>query len=135
MADEDAALKSALNRHVGDDLERVRGGIGAFVDVEVELPALAVGEVEQNFEALAQARDRVSHRAKDSGSMGVEHRLDTGHVSRVQRELDAEKRRRLHFDPVAPALARFGENRPANARLRADTIDVGAKGGRPICVS
>ena len=66
--------------------------------------------------------------------MGVEHRFDLGHVGRVQRELDAEKRRRLQLDPAAPALARFGENRPTNARLRADAVDVGANGGRPVRV-
>ena len=49
VADQDGALKAALDRHVGDDLERAGRGIGAFVDVEVERPALALGELEQTM--------------------------------------------------------------------------------------
>ena len=52
VADQDAARKAALDRHVGDDLERASGRIGAFVDVEVELPALALRELEEDAERL-----------------------------------------------------------------------------------
>ena len=135
MANQDGALKAALNRHVGDDLESARRGIGAFIDMEVELPALALGEVEQDAEPLVQLRDHAGGRAENSGPMGVEHRLDLGHVGGVQRKLDAEKRRRLQLDPAAPALARFRQDRPADSRLRAEAVDVGANGRRAMRVS
>ena len=54
MADQDAAGKAALDRRLRDDAKRTRGGIGGFVDVEIEVPALALGEREQNVEAFAQ---------------------------------------------------------------------------------
>ena len=52
VADQDGRGKAALDRHVGDDLERAGRGVGAFVDVEVERPALALGEIKDDAEAL-----------------------------------------------------------------------------------
>ena len=47
---------SLADRRLGDDAERTRGGIGGFIDVEIEVPTLALSEREQNVEALAEAR-------------------------------------------------------------------------------
>ena len=45
--------KRCCRRRVGDDAERARGGIGGFVDMEIEVPALALGEREQSVERFA----------------------------------------------------------------------------------
>ena len=134
MADQDAALKAAFDRHVGDDFERARRGIGAFVDMEVELPAFALGEVEEDTESLTQLWDDASGGAEDAGPMSVEHRFDIGHVRGVHRILYGEERRRLKVDPPKPTCPRFRHDGPADSRLRADAVDVGAKGRRPVRV-
>ncbi len=64
--------------------------------------------------------------------MGVEHRLDVGHVSLVERECDVEQRRRLQVDPAPPTVPRLGYDRPADAGLGADAVDVGPNGGSPM---
>ena len=66
--------------------------------------------------------------------MDVDHRFDVGHMGSVGHMVEGEKRRRLQLDPPKPALARLGENRPADARLRAQAVDMRAKGGRPMRV-
>ena len=116
------------------NFERASRGIGAFVDVEVKLPALALREFEEDAEPLMQIRRHAGHGAKDSGPVGVEHRFDVGHVGRVRRKLDAEKGRRLEVDPAAPTCSRFGQDRPTDPRLRADAVDMGANGRRPVRV-
>ncbi len=55
------------------------------------------------------------------------HRLNHGpHVIGIEREGNGEERRRLQVDPALPALARLGEDRPGDADLRAQRIDVRA---------
>ena len=56
-------------------------------------------------------------------------------MRRVEREIDREQRRRLQFDAAAPALARLGEHRPTDARLRADAVDMGADRARAVRIS
>ena len=80
MADQDGSRKAALNRHVGDDLERASCGIGAFVDVEVELPALALREFEEDAEPVTQIRLHADSGAENPRPISVEHRFDVGHV-------------------------------------------------------
>ena len=46
--------------------------------------------------------------------------------------VDGEQRRSLKVDPAAPALARLSQNRPTDSRLRADAVDMGANGRRPV---
>ena len=53
MADQDSPGEASPDRRLRDDAERTRGGIGGFIDVKIEVPALALGEREQNVEALA----------------------------------------------------------------------------------
>ena len=100
--------------------------------MEVELPPLPLREREQNFERLTQARSHVRHSAENLRSIGVERRLDVGHVDGVERELDHEQRNALQFDPAPPSLARLGEHRPADGGLLADAIDMRADGRGPM---
>ena len=82
--------KAALNRHVGDDLERPSGGIGALVDVEVELPALALGKFEEDRRAHRADRGTMrSGGAEDARSVSVEHRFDVGHMRAFAQMVDA----------------------------------------------
>ena len=80
VANQDGPLKAALNRHVGDDLERARSGIGAFVDVKVKLPASALREIEEDAEPLKQIRRHAGDGAENPGPMSIEHLFDVGHV-------------------------------------------------------
>ena len=80
VADQDGPRKATLDRHVGDDLERASCGIGAFVDVEVELPALALREFEEDSEPVAQIRLHADGGAENPRPISVEHRFDVGHV-------------------------------------------------------
>ena len=80
VANQDRARKAALNRHVGDDFERASRGIGAFVDVEVKLPAFALREIEEDAEPLMQIRRHAGDGAENPGPMSVEHLFDVGHV-------------------------------------------------------
>ncbi len=58
--------------------------------------------------------------------MRVDVALDLAHMRLVEGEIDLEQRRSLQLDAAAPALARLGENRPADRRLRPDAVDMGA---------
>ena len=132
MADQDGARKAALNRHVGDDFERARRGIGAFVDVEVKLPAFALRELEEDAEPFMQIWRHAGDGAENPRPMSVEHRLDVGHVRGVRRKLDGEKGRRLKVDPAPPTCSRFGQDGPTDSRLWADAVDMGANGRRAV---
>ena len=107
VADQDAPGKAALERRLGDDAQRPGLRIGGFVDMEVEVPALALGEREQGDEAVAEFGDHEGDRAEDAGPVRLEHRFDVGHVRGVEREVDLEQRRGLKLDAAFPALARL----------------------------
>ena len=134
MADQDRPRKAALDRDVGDDLERPSRGIGAFVDVEVEFPALALREFEEDPESITQIRLHAEGGAENARPVSVEHRFDVGHVRGVRQMVDGEERRGLDVDPPKPALARFGQDRPTDSRLRARAVDMGANGRCPVRV-
>jgi len=80
VANQDRPRKAALDRRVGDDLERTSRGIGAFVDVEIEFPALALCEFEEDSEPIAQTRLHADDGAENPRPVGVKHRFDVGHV-------------------------------------------------------
>ena len=135
MAGEDAAREAPRDHGLGNDAERAGGGIGGFIDMEIEIPAFPFGQREEGVEALAQPRDHVGHGAENIRAVGVEHPLDGAHVRFVEREIDVEQRRRLQFDPAAPALAGLGDDRPADLRLRPDAVDMGPDGCGAVRVS
>ena len=56
--------------------------------------------------------------------MRVEHRLDIRHMRVVEREIDAEQRRRLQVDAAAPALARLGERPAKLMRVCGPTLSI-----------
>ena len=60
--------------------------------------------------------------------MRLHGRDDAVHVGGIEREGDGEEGSALQFDPSLPALARLGEDRPGDADLLAEAIDVGADG-------
>ena len=134
MADEDAPGETAFDRHFGDNSKRAGGRLAGFVDVEIELPPLTLGEREQNRERLAQARRHGRHRAENLRSIGVERRLDAAHVNGVERELGHEQRNALHLDPASPSLARLGEDRPADCGLLTDAVDMRADGRGAVSI-
>ena len=62
--------------------------------------------------------------------MRVDHRLDLGHMALVEDMVDGKQRRSLQLDPASPSFARLGEDRPADPRLRAEAVDMGADRAR-----
>ena len=130
MADEHAAAEAVIDRSLSDRVERTRRRVRGFVDVKVEIAALARGEAKETIERFGKARRHVRHRAQDLRSMRLDHRLDLGHMALVEDMVDGEQRRSLQLDPPAPALARLGEHRPADPRLRAQAVDMGADRAR-----
>ena len=87
--------KAARQRGFGDHAQRSGGGIGGFVDMKIEIPALAFGEREQPVEGALKLRDHIGHRADHAGPVEVDHRLDVGHMGLVQRQVDSEQRNGL----------------------------------------
>ena len=66
MADENPPLKFARQSHLRDDAQRARRGIGGFVDMEIEVPAFALGEAEHDVQTFAHAHPDRGRRAENS---------------------------------------------------------------------
>ena len=64
MPNQDFAWKFVADCGFGNHAEGLRSGVGGFVDMEVEVPALALGKREQNVERFGKAWNHVSYSAK-----------------------------------------------------------------------
>ena len=59
MPDEHLAGEAMSESGFRNDGERGGGGVGAFVDVKVEVPSLARGQGEENVQRFLKPRDHI----------------------------------------------------------------------------
>ncbi len=128
MAAKDLALKPMPDRRGSDPLQRACGWVRRFVDMEIEVEAMLDRGAEHDVEGGVQLVDHEADAAQDVAAMHLHGRDDAAHVGGIEREGDGEEGCALQLDPSLPALARLGEDRPGDADLLAEGIDVGADG-------
>ena len=131
MADRDLAGEAMAQGRLGDVAQGTGGGVLGLVDVEIEVEAIIGGETEQRVQALVKLRQHIGDAAQDAvmcaqGCDDVRHMRTIGHV------LDGEQRHRLQLDTAGPFFSHVGKDRPGNADLLADRIEMGADGRRAM---
>src|ERR1700688_4131900 len=73
MADEDATGEAMVERSLCDDPQGDSRGIDGLVDMKIEIESLTRGQAEKRVKRFPQARNHISHRAKQARAVCVDH--------------------------------------------------------------
>jgi hypothetical protein len=126
MSAQNFAFEAHGQGSVGNDLQRESRRVVGLIDVEIEIVAMVDGGTKQDFEARLQVRAHVGHGAENPRAMLPDSRQHGAHVVGVDGMVDAEQGRGLKGDAAGPFGAQLGKDRPRDADLRADRIEMGA---------
>ena len=77
MANEDLAGEAPAQRRIGYRAQRARSGVGGFVDVEIQIPTLALGEREQRIERALNEWTRYANISISPGQQGATRTIDS----------------------------------------------------------
>ena len=117
---------------VGNVLQRSGSRIIGLVDMEIEIEAVLDRRPEQDVERLVELGDHIGDAAEQLVAMrlhGGDHRLHMRGIERLRR---AEERRGLERDAPGPFCSQLRIDRPGDADLLAQRIEMRPHRGRAM---